>query len=101
MPAVPSLEERREIITSLPLLPAERAAFLEAANRVFETVFERIEPNNPRDTRALWSAADYVDNHLLGEGMLPIDYRYALSLIDAFLVHHVVDLAVRADKQVA
>lgn len=99
--SAPSTAEKREIITSLPLLPAERAEFLEAANRVFEIVFERIEPSNPRETRALWNAADYVDHHLLGEGMLPIRYNYATSLIDAFLLNHVIDLAVRADKQVA
>ena len=97
----PAPTEKRDVITSLPLLPAERAEFVKAANRVFEAVFERVEPNNPGETRALWNAADYVDNHLLGEGMLPIGYNYALSLVDAFLVHHVIDLAVQADKQVA
>ena len=59
----------------------------------------RIEPDNPRDTRALWNAEHYVDHHHLSEDMLPIDSEYALSLFEAFLLHHVVDLAVQADKK--
>ena len=58
----------------------------------------RIEPDNPKDTRALWDAEDYVDNHHLSDDMLPIDSEYALSLIEAFLVHDVIRLAVEADK---
>lgn len=30
--------------------------------------------------------------------MLPIDSEYALSLTEAFLVHYVIDLAVRANR---
>lgn len=35
---------------------------------------------------------DYVDNIWLDESMLPIGRDYALSLIEAFLVHHMIDL---------
>lgn len=87
-------------ITSLPLSKADRAEFIEVANSVFESVVERIEPNNPELTRELWNAADYVDN-MLAQDMLPISKDYALSLIDAFLVHHVIGLATEADKQAA
>jgi hypothetical protein len=87
-------------ITSLPLGEADRAAFIAAANNVFESVLDRIEAENPEQVRRLWDAGRYVDD-LLTESMLPIDRGYALSLIDAFLVHHVVDLAVRADRQAA
>ena len=38
--------------------------------------------------RKLWNIDDYV-NSLITEDMLPISEDYALSLIDAFLVHHV------------
>ena len=57
----------------------------------------RIEPDNPMGTRARWDAEDYVDNHHLSDDTLPIDSEYALSLIEAFLVYHVIDLAVQAD----
>lgn len=85
-------------ITSLPVSDAYRKEAIELANSTFEMVMRRIEPDNPKDTRALWSAEDYVDHHHLSEDMLPIDSEYALSLIEAFLVHHVVDLAVQADQ---
>lgn len=85
-------------ITSLPLSKSDRTEFIEAANSVFETVIWRIAPQNPEATRKLWDAEDYVEN-MLTDDMLPISKNYALSLIDAFLVHHVVGLAVEADKQ--
>ncbi|WP_139346263.1 hypothetical protein [Pseudorhizobium flavum] len=40
----------------------------------------------------------YVDKLLLTEDMLPIQRHYAASLIEAFLVHHVLDLAFEADQ---
>lgn len=54
-------------------------------------------PCNPELTRKLWNAEDYVD-HFLTEDMLPINRDYAMSLIDAFMVHHVLGLATQADK---
>lgn len=88
----------KEPITALPLSKANHAEFVEVANSVFESVMERIKPNNPELTRKLWDAESYVDA-MLTQDMLPIDKDYALSLVDAFLVHHVVGLAVEADKQ--
>lgn len=85
-------------ITSLPVDTAYRKEAIDLANSTFEMVMRRIEPDNPQGTRALWNPEDYVDNHHLSADMLPIDSEYALSLIEAFLVHHVVDLAVRADR---
>lgn len=85
-------------ISSLPVDASYRMEAIEIANSTFEMVMRRIEPDNPKDTRALWNAEDYVDNHHLSEDMLPIDSEYALSLIEAFLVHHVIDLAVQADS---
>ena len=90
---IPSIQ-----ITSLPLSKLDRAEFIEVANSVFETVILRMEPQNPDVTRKLWNAEDYVDN-MLTDDMLPISQDYALSLIDAFLVHHVLGLAAEADKQ--
>lgn len=90
---------RRSRITALPLTNPDRAEFVEAANQVFEAVLDRIEAENPERTRKLWDPDHYVDKILLTDDMLPIDRAYALSLIDAFLVHHVIDLAVQADKQ--
>lgn len=88
-------------ITALPLSKADRAEFVETANKVFEAVFHRIEPQNPEATRRLWDAEYYVDELLLRDDMLPIGRDYALSLIDAFLVQHVIGLAVQADEQAA
>lgn len=87
-------------ITSLPLSATDRKKFIETANSVFESVLMRMEPRNPDLVRKLWNIDDYVNN-LITEDMLPISEDYALSLIDAFLVHHVLDLAVRADKMAA
>lgn len=84
-------------ITSLPLSKTDRKEFIEAANSVFESVMWRMEPHNPDLTRKLWNVEDYV-NTLLTEDMLPISKDYALSLIDAFLVHHVAGLAGQADQ---
>lgn len=84
-------------ITSLPFDAAYRKEAIDLANSTFEMVMRRIEPNNPKDTRALWDVENYVDNHHLSEDMLPIDSEYALSLIEAFLVHHVIGLAMQAD----
>jgi hypothetical protein len=80
-------------ITALPLGEADRAQFIDAANKVFEKVLERMAPANPENVRKRWDAGHYIDNVLLHEDMLPISRDYALSLIDAFLVHHVADLA--------
>jgi hypothetical protein len=72
---------------------------MEIANRAFERVVDRIEPENESLTCKLWNPVDYIDNHFFKEGMLPMTLGYADYLIDAFLVHHVIDLAVRADEQ--
>lgn len=86
-------------ITSLPVDDAYRKEAIELANSTFEMVMRRIEPDNPVETRRLWDAAEYVDDHHLSSDMLPIDSEYALSLIEAFLVHYVIDLAVQADRK--
>ena len=84
-------------ITSLPLNEEDRAEFIEIANSVFKTVLLRMMPRNPGLVRKLWNAENYVDN-MLTEDMLPISRDYAISLIDAFLVHHVSGLITQADK---
>ncbi|MFD1258548.1 hypothetical protein ACFQ3S_17205 [Mucilaginibacter terrae] len=85
-------------IASLPLSGQDRLEFVEVANIVFKRIFERIEPENPEIVRKLWNPEFYIDNDLLSEDMLPIDRDYALSLIDAFLVGHVIQLAAEADR---
>jgi hypothetical protein len=96
---LPSVEKTSSAphIMSLPLSKADRAEFIKTANSVFETVMWRMEPRNPELTRKLWNVEEYVDD-LLTKDMLPISKDYALSLIDAFLVHHVLGLAVKADQ---
>ncbi|RVH69196.1 hypothetical protein CN198_14130 [Sinorhizobium meliloti] len=87
------------VIAALPLNGDQRDALIEIANRVFEKVIDRIEPENESLTRELWDPGDYIDNHFFQDGMLPMTLDYADYLIDAFLVHHVIDLAVQADTQ--
>jgi hypothetical protein len=86
------------VIDKLPFGPEYRAEAIKLANHSFEEAMRRMEPDNPEITQKLWSVDDYVDNHHLKADMLPIDSDYALSLIEAFLWHHVVDLAVKADE---
>ena len=87
-----------EQISSLPLKEDERDEFIKAANQSFESVFKHIEPKNPILTRSLWNAEKFINEVVLTPYKLPLDHDYALSLIDAALVHHVNDLATQADK---
>ena len=92
-------KKKQEIqIKSLPLNNRDRKKFIKTANEVFETVMWRMEPNNPELTRELWKPEIYIDEVLLPELMLPVSREYALYLIDATLVHHVLGLAVQADE---
>lgn len=91
---VPKLNQNEQIMT---LSKEDRKEFIEIANSVFESVMWRIEPCNPELTRKLWNAEHYVDE-ILTEDMLPISRDYALSLIEAVLVHYVIGLAEQADK---
>lgn len=81
----------------LPLVGDERLEFMRTADLIFEKVLSTIEPKNPELVRKLWNPGNYIDEILLKQEMLPIDRDYALSLIDAFLVHHVIELAVETD----
>ena len=84
----------------MPVSPELRQQAIELANRTFENIIDRIEPDNPKTTRLLWNAEYYIDNKWLnGDDALPISEDYSLSLIEAFLVHYGIDLAIKADKQ--
>ncbi|MGO6736513.1 hypothetical protein ACCS71_14275 [Rhizobium ruizarguesonis] len=91
--------DSHDVIETLPATGELRAALIEIANRVFEKVVDRIEPENESLTRKLWDPDDYIDNHFFKEGMLPMNLDYADYLIDSFLMHHIVDLAVEADRR--
>lgn len=47
----------------------------------------------------MWGTENYIDEILLIPEMLPIDHHYALSLIAAFMFHHVIELANHGDSQ--
>jgi hypothetical protein len=96
-PIKPMKKKSTAKILSLPLTGANRKKFIDTANSVFESVMERVEPEHPQMVRELWNPEEYIDKLLLKPDMLPIDRDYALSLIDAFLVHHVIELAVETD----
>lgn len=87
-----------EVISSLPLSKNDREEFIKVANQSFERVFKDIEPLNPELTRSLWNAEEYIDQ-VIKIDMLPIDRDYAISLVEAFLVHHVIGLATEADQK--
>ncbi|MTH61518.1 hypothetical protein GL300_20085 [Paracoccus litorisediminis] len=87
------------LIKSLPFDAAYRREAIALANSTFESVIRSMESDNPEETRALWDAAEYVDHHHLSVDMLPIDSEYALSLIEAFLVHYVIELAGRTHSK--
>ncbi|CDX22389.1 conserved hypothetical protein [Mesorhizobium sp. ORS 3324] len=87
------------VIASLPVAGADRAVLIEAANAAFERVIGRIEAANEELTRTLWDAERYVDNEITAD-MLPISRDEVAYLIDVW-VHHVVQLAVAADKEAA
>lgn len=84
-------------ITNLPLDAEFRAEAIEVANAAFERVFDGIDPDNPKLTRKLWNAEKHVDEDHFSQENLPIDSEYALSLIEAFMLSHVVGLATKAD----
>lgn len=91
--------ESTEQITSLPISEDYREEFIKEAEWSFERIFKRIEPKHPEQTRKLWDAEKYIDEQLLRPDMLPISKDYALSLIDAFLVGYVIQLAAQADDE--
>lgn len=94
----PPAKKKRELqIKSLPLSDRDRAKFIKTANEVFNRVFEHVEPDHPELTRKLWNSEFYIDKVLLPELKLPIGRNYALYLIDATMVHHVIGLAEQAD----
>lgn len=95
----PAKKQSAVKIMSLPLVGANRKKFIATANSVFDYVLDRLEPQHPNLVRELWNPEKYIDELLLKPDMLPIDRDYALSLIDAFLVHHVIELAVETDTQ--
>ncbi|MCB9094707.1 MAG: hypothetical protein H6621_06525 [Halobacteriovoraceae bacterium] len=90
---------KKEMITQLPLSESNRKEFINSANSVFETVLIRIDHENPSKIRELWNAEEYIENGLLDKSMLPISKDYALSLIDSFLVHHILGLCSQLESK--
>ena len=84
-------------ITTLPLAGKDHKEFIEVANRKFEDILQNIEHTHPELVRKLWNPDQYIEEVIKAD-MLPIDRDYALSLIVAFLVHNVIDLATEADN---
>lgn len=85
-------------IKTLPLAEKDRKVFIKAADRKFEEILQTIEPEHPELTRKLWNPDQYI-KEVLKQDMLPIDRDDVLSLIEAFLIHKVIDLATESDFQ--
>lgn len=79
-------------ITQLPVTDQLRVEFLSLANRTIVRVLERMEYPNPRAILDVWNPDTFVDGWLLQEHMLPIEQDYALSLVEAFMIHHALEL---------
>ncbi|MBM2716212.1 hypothetical protein JQK88_34655 [Mesorhizobium caraganae] len=88
------------VIASLPVAGADRTVLIDAANAAFERIIERIEPANETLTRTLWDPEGYINSEITAD-MLPISRDEAAYLVDVFLLHHVVGLAVAADNEAA
>lgn len=93
----PKKKKSKTKIVALPLTGKVREKSVKGANWKFEDILKTIEPERPQRMRELWNPELYIDNVIMPD-MLPIDQDYALSLIEAFLIHHVIDLANEADK---
>ncbi len=93
--------ESNVIILSLPVTGADRAVLIDAANAAFERVIDRIEPDNEELTRSLWDAGGYIDSWLATDlvDKLPMPRDEVAYYVDVFLMHHVVGLAVEADRE--
>ncbi|WP_217574785.1 hypothetical protein [Mesorhizobium sp. GbtcB19] len=92
--------ETHAVIASLPVTGTDRTMLIDAANAAFERIIERMEPANEELTRSYWDAEGYIDNEITSD-MLPLSRDYAAYLVDAFLLQHVVQLAVAADNEAA
>ncbi|TIV81761.1 MAG: hypothetical protein E5V66_16335 [Mesorhizobium sp.] len=88
------------VVASLPIAGTDRTVLIDAANAAFERIIGRIEPANEQLTRTLWDAESYIDNEITAD-MLPISRDEAAYLVDVFLLHHLVQLAVSADREAA
>lgn len=92
-PKKKNMEKKTSLqISALPLIGADRKEFIKVANEKFEDIMRTIEPKHPELLRKLWNPEQYVDE-VIRPDMLPIDRDYALSMTEAFLVHHVIGLA--------
>lgn len=84
-------------ITTLPLAGKDYKKFIDAANWKFEDTLQNIEHEHPELVRKLWNPEHYIEE-VIKPDMLPIDRDYALSLVEAFLIHKVLELATTVDE---
>ncbi|WP_026726982.1 hypothetical protein [Flavobacterium denitrificans] len=85
-------------ITTLPLAGKDLKEFIEVANKKFEDTLQSIEHEHPELVRKLWNPEQYIEE-VIKPDMLPIDRDYALSLVEAFLIHKVIELATEVDEE--
>jgi len=85
-------------ITTLPLGGKDHKEFIETANKKFENTLQSIEHTHPELVLKLWNPEQYIEE-VIKTDMLPIDRDYALSLVEAFLIHKVIELATEVDEE--
>lgn len=76
----------------------DREEFIKVANKKFKITLGSIEHTHPELVSNLWNPEQYIDETIKPE-MLPISRDYALSLVDAFLIHKVLELATQVDME--
>ncbi len=85
-------------ITSLPLTGALRQEAIRIANFAFEDAMYRMEVKNLTRARERWDVEAYVDKTISGD-MIPIGTSYGLSLLEAFMIHDALYIAMGADEE--
>lgn len=76
-------------IKALPLEPADREAFIRAAEDEFGDACLRIDWRDAIKARQNWNPATFVDQVLFFGLPLPVSRDYAFRLIGSALVRHI------------
>lgn len=76
-------------IETLPIQGEQRERLLNAATEAFMTAARRA--GCVRKVKSKWDPDAYLDE-FADEHQFPMDEEYLIYLIDAFMIHHVLDL---------
>ncbi len=80
------------------LTGALRQKAIRIANYAFEDAMYRMEVQNLTRARERWDVEAYVNKTISGD-MIPIGTGYGLSLLEAFMIHEALHIAMGADEE--